>query len=64
MIVNHSIEYSKQDWNSYETSWDFQRHPLLRNVVSTISEAFTQWQSECDGRFNKLKANEEELNRA
>ena len=63
MIVNHSIEYSKQDWNSYETSWDFQRHPLLRNVVSTISEAFTQWQSECDGRFNKLKANEEELNR-
>ena len=35
---------------------------MLRNV-STISEAFTQWQSECDDRFNQLKANEEELNR-
>ena len=29
----------------------------------TISEAFTQWQSECDDRFNQLKVNEEELNR-
>ncbi len=35
---------------------------MLRNV-STISEAFAQWQAECDDRFNQLKANEEELNR-
>ena len=55
-------EQSKADWDSFETSWDFKKHPLLRNV-STISEAFTQWQAECDDRFNQLKANEEELNR-
>ena len=53
---------AKTDWNSFETSWDFQRHPLLRNVP-TIAEAFDQWQTECDDRFNQLKANEEELNR-
>ena len=53
---------SKQDWDSFETSWDFQHHPLLRKV-STIAEAFDQWQAECDDRFNQLKANEEELNR-
>ena len=57
-----NIRLSKEDWDSFETSWDFKKHPLLRNV-STISEAFTQWQAECDDRFNKLKANEEELNR-
>lgn len=28
-----------------------------------ISEKFSAWQSECDARFNQLKANEEELNR-
>lgn len=56
------IRDSAYDWDSFETSWDFKKHPLLRNV-STISEAFTQWQAECDDRFNKLKANEEELNR-
>ena len=57
-----NIKLSKEDWDSFETSWDYKKHPLLRNV-STISEAFTQWQTECDDRFNKLKANEEELNR-
>lgn len=57
-----NINLCKADWDSFETSWDFKKHPLLRNV-STISEAFAQWQAECDDRFNQLKANEEELNR-
>ena len=61
-IVNHAVDLSKLDWDAFETSWDFQCHPLLRKV-STISKAFDQWQSECDDRFNQLKANEEELNR-
>ena len=61
-VVDGNIAASKEDWDSFETSWDFKKHPLLRNV-STISEAFTQWQAECDERFEKLKANEEELNR-
>ena len=61
-IADELIAFSKSDWDSFETSWDFKKHPLLRNV-STISEAFAQWQAECDDRFNQLKANEEELNR-
>ena len=56
------IEISKIDWDAFETSWDFQHHPLLRKV-STIAGAFDKWQIECDDRFNQLKANEEELNR-
>lgn len=61
-IVDVCIALSKKDWNSFERAWDFQRHPLLRSVP-TIAEAFTQWQVECDDRFNQLKVNEEELNR-
>ena len=60
--VKHCIDGSNAEWDSFEISWDFKKHPLLRNV-STISEAFNQWQAECDDRFNQLKANEEELNR-
>ena len=60
--AKENIELSKADWNLFETSWDFQHHPLLCKV-STIAEAFDQWQTECDDRFNQLKANEEELNR-
>ena len=62
VLVGENVEFSKKDWDSFETSWDFQHHPLLRKV-STIAEAFDQWQEECNDRFNKLKANEEELNR-
>lgn len=61
-MTENCIRISRADWDSFETSWDFKKHPLLRNV-STISEAFTQWQAECEERFNQLKANEEELNR-
>lgn len=61
-IAEGNVQLSEQDWDSFETSWDFQKHPLFRNV-STISEAFAQWQAECDDRFNRLKVNEEELNR-
>ena len=61
-IAEGNVQLSEQDWDSFETSWDFKKHPLLQNV-STIVEAFKQWQAECDDRFSKLKANEEELNR-
>ena len=60
--VDQNVDISHKDWDAFETSWDFQHHPLLRKVL-TIAEAFDQWQVECDDRFNQLKANEEELNR-
>lgn len=61
-LSHNTVRIAKSDWDSFETSWNFKKHPLLRNV-STISEAFNQWNTECDDRFNQLKANEEELNR-
>ena len=61
-MVQDNIDISKEDRDSFETSWDFQHHSLLRKV-STISEAFDQWQNECEDRFNQMKDNEEELNR-
>ncbi|MGI6014790.1 MAG: BREX-1 system adenine-specific DNA-methyltransferase PglX [Oscillospiraceae bacterium] len=74
-ITEKCISLSKFDWDSYETSWDFQRHPLVRlqlagayawgdhPPVMRLSSAYNAWKLECEGRFEKLKANEEELNR-
>lgn len=61
-FVDRNINLSKCDWDSFETSWDFQKHPLMKKV-STIEKAFERWWEECDDRFNQLKINEEELNR-
>lgn len=62
-IVKKCINTEKVDWDSFETSWDFTLHPLVKNKVSSIKEAYSLWEKECDDRFNELKANEEELNR-
>ena len=29
-LVNENIEIAKDDWDSFETSWDFETHPLIR----------------------------------
>jgi len=72
---NDNMALAKADWDSFETSWDFKQHPLVRLrlagayawgsklPVTLLSSAYRSWKLECDGRFQKLKANEEELNR-
>lgn len=60
--VDKCIDISQVDWDSFETSWDFKTHPLLK-PVPLISESFAQWSDECEKRFTRLKSNEEELNR-
>lgn len=58
----HSI--ARNDWDSFETSWDFKRHPLLvHRGGSSIEQAFNNWSNFAEEQFQQLKANEEELNR-
>ncbi|MGU8948303.1 BREX-1 system adenine-specific DNA-methyltransferase PglX [Clostridium perfringens] len=65
--VKDNIKISKFDWDSFETSWDFEKHPLLKYLGNSednkISSAFSKWEEECENNFNQLKSNEEELNR-
>jgi len=60
-ITLSCIALSKSDWNSFETSWDFARHPLAQ--CASIAGAYSAWERECADRFAQLKANEEDLNR-
>ena len=61
-FAEKNIDLSRTDWDSFETSWDFTHHPLVRGAA-TVAEAYAAWEAECGARFNQLKANEEELNR-
>lgn len=62
-LSRQNVEVSKIDWNNFETSWDFTEHPLVKVNATTIANAYSEWESECEKRFSQLKANEEELNR-
>ena len=85
-IVDECVSMSKEDWDSFETSWDFKEHPLvemskglwdatataaamdyyygyLPEASCPLEICYLLWQGQCKERFEKLKANEEELNR-
>ena len=85
-IVEQTEFVSKEDWDSFETSWDFTTHPLvemseglwdatataaamdyyygyLPEASCPLEICYLLWQGQCKERFEKLKANEEELNR-
>lgn len=64
LIVNKAISFAKDDWDSFEISWDFKEHPfLLNSSTKFISESFNSLENNWNNNFNQLKANEEELNR-
>ncbi|MFZ2577144.1 MAG: BREX-1 system adenine-specific DNA-methyltransferase PglX [Lactococcus hircilactis] len=63
-----AIQLAKVDWDSFETSWNFDTHPLIQHIDEynrnwTLKEAFEEWKNEAQDRFDQLKDNEEELNR-
>lgn len=60
-VTQDNISISKTDWDSYETSWDFKRNPLVNG--NRLAAAYAAWKQECEDRFQQLKKNEEELNR-
>ena len=71
-FVEQNISISKLDWDAHETSWDFDTNPLvaLRNNSADngdssfkLSSLVEQFESIWEENFNKLHANEEELNR-
>ena len=66
--VKENIELSKRDWDMFETSWDFKLHPLIPNGISSkdglyIQASYENFKDYCESNFNKLKENEEELNK-
>lgn len=73
-ISNICINISKQDWDSHETSWDFEENPLLSYINKEIAEGetgksykieslYNLYTTDWEERFMQLHANEEELNR-
>ena len=70
------VNICKNDWDSYETSWDFVTHPFITYRSGAgfadipmnkwqyrIADAYHTWESNATAQFDLLKKNEEELNR-
>jgi hypothetical protein len=62
-LVNDAVKISKNDWDTYETSWDFTENPLIRQKQPTLKAAFEQWQTQNRAAIVEMKRLEEENNR-
>jgi len=60
-LVEDNIAQSKLDWDSRETSWDFERHPLV-GKYTLLSEAVLNRSAIDAQRFETVKKNEERIN--
>ena len=60
-LAKENVSLAHIDWNNYENSWEFSKHPLIRKV-STIQEAFEIWEKECSQIKRQVKENEERIN--
>lgn len=62
-IVKHLIEVSRAEWDSYETSWDYSKHPLLVYKKSTIEQSFEVYSAQCEEWYRECTEGEQELNK-
>ncbi|MDU6823466.1 BREX-1 system adenine-specific DNA-methyltransferase PglX [Intestinibacter bartlettii] len=62
-LSSENICISKKEWDSFETSWDFEEHPIIEFKSNNIENSFKNWSYFAEKQFNQLKSNEEELNR-
>lgn len=60
-LVQQNIDISKEEWDSRETSWDFEKLSLIdgKDLKSTYENYCNHWRD----NFVQLHKNEEELNR-
>lgn len=67
-LVENQMIIAKQDWDSFEVSWDYQEHPFVQIRKSIegsdvlLADVYDVWSKTCDDRFERAKANEERIN--
>lgn len=67
-LAEQNLALCKADWDAFEPSWDFKRHPLIpkrpaKKGAGLIADQYKTWEAVCEERFRAFQANQEQLNR-
>ena len=60
-LVEENVRLAKEDWDSFETSWNFARHPLCYGT--SLRNTFVHWKAETERRFVRVWQNETRISR-
>ena len=61
-IVKSNISISKEEWDEFEISWDFSKHPALKFDSPLLEDIYSKYVIFKNEQFDKLKNNEILLN--
>ena len=61
-LVNENISISKRDWDDYEISWNFMKHPFLKYGSDLIETNYNMWENYKNKELTLIKNNEIKLN--
>lgn len=65
-LVEENCRISKEDWDCFETSWNFKGHPFMQIHLeyqeNNLESCYRIWKQQADNRYKTLKQNEEEIN--
>ncbi|HHP7417740.1 MULTISPECIES: BREX-1 system adenine-specific DNA-methyltransferase PglX [Enterococcus] len=63
-ISENLVDIYKKDWDSYELSWNFNRHPLLKNIFkdNILRQSIKDLEQDCVKNIEVAIENEEYLN--
>ncbi|OWT33741.1 hypothetical protein BGI41_00845 [Methanobrevibacter sp. 87.7] len=54
ILVRENIQICKNDWDDYETSWNFKTHPLIKFKESTLQKSFDKWKEHKNNYFHTI----------
>ena len=62
-LVDKCCQISKNDWDDYETSWNFKEHPFISFNLNSLNDTFIEWKKYKDTQLIQLKNTEIRLNK-
>lgn len=63
LAARKCVQLARDDWNSFEASWMFDRVSFCERVYVTLSGSWLSWAAKAEDRFKKVRSLEEENNR-
>ena len=62
-LVNECIDIAEDDWNSYEVSMNFKKHPFMKysDFTKSLKKAFELWKKEKVEKQERMQQNERKL---
>ncbi|WP_019383580.1 BREX-1 system adenine-specific DNA-methyltransferase PglX [Acinetobacter venetianus] len=62
-LAQSCVSLAKNNWDSYEVSWDFSKNPIVRTQQPSLEQAFNTWQQQNADAVAEMKRLEEENNK-